>query len=186
MSREVLLLRHGMTAGNRMRQYIGSTDEPLCPEGKAALRKSDFPADVVYISNMHRCRETAEILFPGMALTEVPALREMDFGIFEGKCYEDLKDDPDYQGWLDSGGEADIPGGESRGRFCLRCVAGFRGCMAAESSEKTAFVIHGGSIMAILSALAIPHKDYYDWQVSNGRGFLCRWDGVHLHLLKEV
>lgn len=30
--------------------------------------------------------------------------RECDFGIFEGKNYEELKENRDYQRWLDSGG----------------------------------------------------------------------------------
>ena len=31
---ELLLLRHSITPGNLKRQYIGSTDQPLAPEGE--------------------------------------------------------------------------------------------------------------------------------------------------------
>ena len=31
---EVILRRHAMTAGNSKKQYIGSTDQPLSPEGE--------------------------------------------------------------------------------------------------------------------------------------------------------
>ena len=35
--RRVYLIRHGLTEGNRLRRYIGRTDEPLCAAGRAAL-----------------------------------------------------------------------------------------------------------------------------------------------------
>ena len=30
--------------------------------------------------------------------------------------------------------------------------------------------------MAVLSALAEPRRDYYDWQTDNGEGYVCEWD----------
>ena len=33
-------------------------------------------------------------------------------------------------------------------------------------------VAHGGTLMSVLSAFAVPEKPFYDWQVKNGRGFL--------------
>ena len=189
MSGEVLLLRHGMTAGNRERRYIGVTDEPLCPQGWTALDDISFlPAQKVYISPMLRCRQTAEILFPGALQIPVADLREMDFGLFEGKTYAELKDVPAYQAWLDSGGEAPIPGGESRADFCARCRAGFAQILAADPSERLVFVVHGGTIMAVMEAFARPHRGYYDWQVKNGGGFRCLRQGTRpeLELLEAL
>ena len=37
MKQTILLLRHGATPGNAQHKYIGATDEPLSPEGRAAL-----------------------------------------------------------------------------------------------------------------------------------------------------
>ena len=37
MPLKILLLRHGQTQGNLERRYIGSTDQPLCIKGRAAL-----------------------------------------------------------------------------------------------------------------------------------------------------
>lgn len=187
MSGKILLLRHGMTSGNQARRYIGTTDEPLCPEGRAALTQARFqPVNKVYISPMRRCRETAALLFPGAVLLPVPTLREMDFGIFEGKSYAELREEPAYQAWLDSGGEAPIPGGESRAAFCARCRTGFAEILAADASDRLAFVVHGGTIMAVMSAFARPARAYYAWQVGNGHGFLCRRHGAHLDLLEEL
>ena len=65
---ELLLIRHSITAGNLARRYVGRTDEGLCPEGERLARESaaGLPEpELVYSSPMLRCRQTAELLFPG-------------------------------------------------------------------------------------------------------------------------
>lgn len=44
-------------------------------------------------------------------------------------------------------------------------------------------VVHGGTIMALLDTFAIPHRDYYDWQTANGKGFVmqCVIDGDRIY-----
>ena len=48
----------------------------------------------------------------------------------------------------------------------------YAGQNAAEKEFTTAMVVHGGTIMAILSKWAMPHQDYFYWQVKNGCGYL--------------
>ncbi|MEI3521253.1 MAG: histidine phosphatase family protein [Anaerosacchariphilus sp.] len=36
--KELYLIRHGKTYGNTLGRYIGTTDEPLCEEGREACR----------------------------------------------------------------------------------------------------------------------------------------------------
>jgi bisphosphoglycerate-dependent phosphoglycerate mutase len=54
----VRLIRHGMTAGNAARRYVGKTDEPLCPEGRTDAEKKpkDFALGRVYVSPLKRAR----------------------------------------------------------------------------------------------------------------------------------
>ncbi len=97
---EIILVRHGKTAGNLEGRYIGSrTDEPLCEEGIHALeekvREGTYPpVDLVYASPMIRCRQTAKILWPKFAdssqIQYVQNLQECDFGAFENKNYQEL------------------------------------------------------------------------------------------------
>ena len=71
---QLIFIRHGATAGNLEKRYIGSTDEPLCDVGVAqveALRKHNFQADFLYVSPMRRTLQTAELLFPEMFHTIV-------------------------------------------------------------------------------------------------------------------
>ena len=48
----------------------------------------------------------------------------------------------------------------------------YAGQNAAEKEFTTAMVVHGGTIMAILSKWTMPHQDYFHWQVKNGCGYL--------------
>ena len=177
MKQTILLLRHGATPGNAQHKYIGATDEPLSPEGRAALQGFSYPpADLVYISPKLRCRQTAEILFPGATFREVEDLREMDFGVFEGRSFREMAQDADYSAWLDSNCEAPIPGGEVKAGFTERCCAAFLAVLEQDHAPRLSFLVHGGSIMAILSRYGRPSRDYYDWAVDNGKGFLLEWD----------
>ena len=188
MSAEVLLLRHGQTAGNALRQYIGATDEPLSDAGRAALSKLSYPAaERVYVSPLCRCRETAAILFPGAEQCVVPGLREMDFGHFERRSFCDMERDAEYRAWIDSGCEAPIPGGESKAEFTARCCAAFSPVLTRHGNDRAVFVVHGGTIMAILSRFGVPERGYYDWTAANGHGFLLsREEGGLLRLITEV
>ena len=92
---EIDLIRHGMTVGNKEQRYIGSrTDEPLCEEGRAALNQTLLPRrELLFVSPMKRCLETAELLFPGQETIVIPELTECDFGRFENKNYLELSGD---------------------------------------------------------------------------------------------
>lgn len=177
----LLLLRHAKTPGNEKRRYIGKTEESLSEEGRRALEKTRAAIDALslssialHVSPMRRCRETAEVLFPGIPQHIVPDLRETDFGRFEGKSAEDLSGDPSYQAWIDSGGTLPFPEGESRAQFETRTDAAFFSLLSdTEEKDKTqVFVVHGGTIMSVLSALT--GINYYDFQIPNGDGYLVR------------
>ena len=126
---------------------------------------------------MKRCRESAELLFPGKKQEVCDAFRECDFGQFENRNYEELKNRPEYHRWIDSGGMEAFPGGESRERFAGRCVEGFVQKVTElqeRKIERAAFVVHGGTIMAILEWLDHKQRPFYQWQAENGAVFYVR------------
>ncbi len=173
---EILLVRHGATAGNQLHRHIGVTDEPLCPEGRAALSVLDTTVDTVYVTPLQRTQQTAAILFPQAVQEVVEGLREMDFGTFENKNYQELAHDPSYQAWVDGWCEGPCPGGESRKQFCDRVCRAFSELVdrALEAQQpRLVIVAHGGTIMAVGEAFAVPKKGYFDWKVPNGG--LCRF-----------
>ena len=186
---ELLLIRHGKTAGNLLGRYIGSrTDEPLCDEGREELAGKQLPeVERLYVSPMKRCVETAEILWPGFdrkKMQKVTDLRECDFGDFENKNYKELSGNRDYQAWIDSNGTLPFPNGESMDAFKSRCLEAFARIVEDVSgaeqewiaSGKTGIfragiVVHGGTIMAILEQYGYPKAAYFDYQVKNGCGY---------------
>ena len=95
---KIYFIRHGRTPGNKKKRYVGRTDESLCEEEALRLANSCFPkVDKVYTSSMKRCIETAQILYPDQDPIVVDHLQECDFGAFEYKNYEELKDEKAYQ-----------------------------------------------------------------------------------------
>ena len=150
---------------------FGTTDEPLSPAGSGALEKSvadrNYPtADVLFSGPMKRCLETAQILYPGQTPICIPEWTEMDFGAFEGHNYQELSGNPAYQRWIDSGGTLPFPEGESREELIRRSVAGYekmvyhmkriweRSAASGQRDRKiqnASAVVHGGTIMALLS-----------------------------------
>lgn len=181
----LILIRHGATAGNLERRYIGRTDEPLCGQGvaQAEALRGRFLADRLFVSPALRARQTAGIVFPDMAYTVVQDLRETDFGAFEGKSAAELSGDPAYQAWVDSWCRGPIPGGECVADFKARCLPAFvRAAETLAPDTCGAFVVHGGVIMAVLEGLARPQRDFYDYHIPPGGFVVCRYQNGLLYL----
>lgn len=51
--KELYLIRHGKTYGNTLGRYIGTTDEPLCEEGREALQ-AIFEAGIYPMPDVQR------------------------------------------------------------------------------------------------------------------------------------
>lgn len=174
------LIRHGMTEGNRHQRYIGVTDEPLCPEGMKLLKTFTYPKpQTIFVSPLRRCQETAEILFPGQKVRIIDQLAECNFGEFENKNYKELSDDPRYQEWIDSNGIMAFPGGESKEECAVRNLEGFQRVVTAcirEQISEAVLVVHGGTIMNIMENYAQPKREFYEWHVGNGCGYLVELD----------
>ena len=186
---ELYLIRHGATKANREHRYLGRTEEPLSEEGreelKAFQRQGIYPdpasLQALFVSPMERCRETAELLFGDCEQHVIPEFREMDFGLFEGKNYQDLRGNAQYQAWIDSNGTLPFPKGESREDFIARCRRGFEemlrivtaeGISRNEERKNIAAVVHGGTIMAVCSSFT--DGEYFDFQIGNGEGYRCK------------
>ena len=190
---DLCLIRHGKTPSNQEHRYLGVTEDALSEEGrkqleilaeKGVLRKPWL----LFISPMLRCQESAGILFPGVKAYPIEEWREMNFGAYEGKNYEDLKNDAYYQKWIDSNGTLPFPEGESQQEYIKRCQRGLHAAtkiieekIAGEVAESqiaesqprnVTAVVHGGTIMALLHILA--GGNYFDYQVKNGGGYCCK------------
>lgn len=183
------LIRHGKTPSNREHRYLGVTEEALSGEGRKQLEilaEKDILKKpwLLFVSPMLRCQESAGILFPGRKAYPIEEWREMNFGAYEGKNYEDLKNDSYYQKWIDSNGTLPFPEGESQQEYIKRCHRGLltatkiiqkeiaENQMTESQPRNITAVVHGGTIMALLHILA--GGNYFDYQVKNGGGYCCK------------
>ena len=102
------LIRHGICEGNLEGRYIGRTQSPLAQEGIQALlelkRKGIYPeAKKYYASPCVRCVDTLKVLYPTADPEVILELAECDFGDWENKKAEELKNDPKFVAWMNGG-----------------------------------------------------------------------------------
>ena len=94
---EVYLVRHGKTVFNTIGRLQGWSDSPLTDEGRAAaaalgcrIGKRKIAFDAAFSSTAPRAAETAGLILQqagqgGLAVRQLPDLREYCFGGFEGE-----------------------------------------------------------------------------------------------------
>ena len=103
---ELLFIRHGETDHNKNRLFYGHLDPDINQTGidqlnktKLKLQKFEEKIDVVFCSDLRRCRQSLEILEISDKVKRnfTKELREINFGILEGKTYKEIEDEnPHY------------------------------------------------------------------------------------------
>ncbi|MGE7765410.1 histidine phosphatase family protein [Peribacillus sp. NPDC096540] len=174
----ITLLRHGLTEANERKSYLGWTDSPLSIKGEKeilGLRGSYPQYEKIHTSDLPRCIETARLLFPDVVPIKHTAFREMNFGSWEGRTYEELKTDGDYQKWLERPMEAMVPGGESYLEFSGRVQKGWNQLISGEESQYV-LMTHGGVVRELLVRYAPVEKSFFDWGISHGMGYELIWE----------
>ena len=180
---KLYLIRHGQTLANVTYTYCGRTDVPLSPEGEeklAQLRLAGGYPDIagldVYTTGLLRTEQTLRILYGDVPHKLKRSFREMDFGEFEGKSYDELKDLPEYQAWINGDHMSNrCPGGESGNIMKSRVL---RGLDALLKKDRDALVVcHGGTI-AMIFGHCFPDSglNWYEIQPPNGEGYLIEFE----------
>lgn len=181
MKHTITIIRHGMTEGNITKTYTGITDVPLCEMGVEGIKAKlgQYPeCDLLFVSDLQRTHQTARIIYPDMEQIIIPDIHECDMGDFTGKCYEQLKDTPDYQRFLDVN-DGFIPNGECKEVFHARCLRGFDEIVKIieeKGAKKPAIVSHGGVIMALMNNFTDEMTVFFDYQTTNGGGYVVEFD----------
>jgi probable phosphoglycerate mutase len=170
------ILRHAATAWNEEGRLQGLTDTPLSAAGEATARSWRLPAPVDRwkrtSSPLLRARRTAELVQPAAAVAVDSRLREMSFGIWEGRTVADLRA---------RGGEAFAaaerlgldfhpPGGESP-RMTMTRIGDWAAEIAA-AGEAVVAVSHKAAIRALL-ALAT------GWDMTGRQPLKLDWHCLH-------
>jgi alpha-ribazole phosphatase/probable phosphoglycerate mutase len=154
------LLRHPEPEASARGRCYGSLDVALSPDGirqarsvAHGLAQKTFAA--IYTSPRQRCTQAAHILAAGRTcpVETIAALRELDFGEFEGHTYDEIAAMyPDlYQQWMKHPTETRFPGGESFPEMRARVIAVTRDLRSRHAGQSIALVTHGGVIRIILA-----------------------------------
>ena len=176
--KRLVLLRHGRTEGTERHLYYGRTDLPLLEDALCELRQNSargvYPAPDGFsfvTSGMLRANQTLRAIYGDVPFSVIEDLREINFGIFEMKSYEELKDTPVYQAWLAGDWYRNVPPeGESFAACEARMLRGFS--VLTKRPQDTICVCHGGTILAIMAKLFPEEgKDGYAWQPKPGYGY---------------
>ncbi len=176
------LIRHGSIDETLSGKYIGTTDVPLSDKGKTALRKLDYDysypgAQALFTSPLKRCTQTAQLLYPDLKPLVIANLSECNFGEWEGKTADELKNDEDFQKWLAGDNGVKPPRGESNAdfvrRICLMFESIVEGLMKTGVTESV-IITHGGVIMTLLAVYGLPQAKPFEWTMDNGFGYSVR------------
>ncbi len=175
---EIVLIRHSIAEGNLRRVFLGRTDDPLaaCGVELARKRRNELPmVERVYHSPMLRALCTARLIWPDAPKSAVQGLREMDFGLFDGRTNDELMEDETYRAWLAQGEWAGYPKGESFAEADARCAAAFR-FLVRDAGERgltrVGAVVHGGTLMHLMRRYTEAEVNFTDLLVKNCEGFL--------------
>ncbi len=192
MKSKIVLIRHGITEGNEMHMYYGSTDVSLSERGKHLLEKQRdeglYPISETaqfFTTGMLRTEQTLRIVYGDREHGVIEDLKELDFGEFEMHTYEELNSVPEYQKWItaEDTGKAP-PGGESINSFTERIRRGFDELtvrnelymLKLRNHRKEAMTIcicHGGVISGIMDYIwPGEYKNFFEWIPDPGHGYV--------------
>ncbi len=139
--RDFCLIRHGETTANRDALIAGRLDVALSDLGRSQakrLAQMNWPQPItLFASPLSRAMETARLGFPEHSASVCAALRERDWGVFEGRPLAELPP-------RDATPEA----GEAWHQMILRVHAAITQCCAASGPRLAVMVCHSGVIRA--------------------------------------
>ena len=156
----LLFIRHAETA--LAGTFCGHTDPPVNLRGLeqieallSSLHDSTF--STIYTSDLRRAHTTAAALATAHSVPLVtrPALREIDFGRWEGLKWSQIEalDQPAAQTWLDRYPDLPAPGGEPFPTFQSRILAEVAALQQLTGPNLAAVVTHAGVLRVVLQSL---------------------------------
>ena len=158
MSR-LILVRHAEPEEDARGRCYGSLDVDLSEQGRwdafhLAEALAHESLDAVVSSPRRRAIDTAAWVAArhGLSVTVNDDLREIEFGSFEGRTYEEIEQsEPElFAAWMSTPTAVRFPGGESYADLRIRAAGALDRIRAAH--ETAVVVTHGGVVRAGLAA----------------------------------
>ena len=172
---KLTLIRHGITEGNVRHLYYGRTDLPLLPGSVEKLHElaAEFAyptAPLYFTSGMLRTEQTFKALYGNIPHGILRDMREIDFGDFEMKTYEELCNTEAYQQWITGDIEANVcPNGESGDLVTYRALHVLAPLI--KGSLDAVVITHGGVIGGLLQHWFLAVEGRYSYTPNPGTGY---------------
>ncbi len=151
----LFLLRHAQSEGNRRGIFQGKLDLPLSEEGIKQAQKAGeflkrFSFDGIITSPQLRAKQTAEIVADilNLPLEVDERLREISYGVLEGKRHSEVENWEPYQRWLEDPVKNPLEGVDDFGDLQRRLESFLRDRYREERSILA--VTHGGIVRAFI------------------------------------
>lgn len=181
----LLLVRHAQPPEDARGRCYGSLDVGLSVRGRRdaqllARTLDRIPLAAIYSSPSRRAVETAAPLaaIHGLTTTVDEGLREIDFGDFEGRSYDEIERTyPElYRQWMEEPTLVQFPGGESYTRLRVRALAAMEAIRARSAGATAAVVSHGGVLRAMVAdCLSMPDEAIFRLDQSYGALSIIDW-----------
>jgi broad specificity phosphatase PhoE len=158
------LIRHGETAGNRIRR-VQRYNTALSRLGRSQAQllatrlEAERPLSALYTSDLLRARQTAAVIGRRIGLTPAQdtRLRELDAGDWKGALDDDIEARTGNQvsRWMAAGGLERLPGetGESTADVHARVNAAFKEIVSRHLGGKVAVVSHSWALSLLLASV---------------------------------
>jgi len=153
----------------------GQTDVPVMPSFPEEAQKVKSNINGIafthcFASPLTRCRKLAEMIVPGgLSIQYDDRLKELDFGEWEGKQWQNFEGTFDAKKWFNNYMTVPCPGGESYIQLIER-VRLFLNDLSQLPDNSTVLVVsHGGPIRAFLVLLEnIDPEKVFDIEIEYG------------------
>jgi probable phosphoglycerate mutase len=185
----LILIRHGETEANVSGIWHGSADAPLTARGKrqveATARRvaelhAQTPMDVFYVSPLARTRSTADVIAQAIGMDPMvdEGLREFSIGDWEGRSFQELREQEHLWDRWRADPEFAPPNGESPASFGRRVPQAVLALLDRHANKTVVAVTHGGVISTLLAqTLGGGLWDWVQWDPHNCAITILEWDG---------
>ena len=181
---DIYLIRHTRTASDSGVCY-GQSDIALADSFSDEManlhdKLPEFDEDCkVFSSPLTRCLQLAET-FSDTVTTDA-RLQELNFGDWEGKCFDDIDTDV-LQHWTDNYVTAAPPNGENFEDLYQRAGSFWQDLLATEA-EQVLVITHAGVIRALLArALNLPLVNSFQLRIDSGSAHKLRQTDDYLYI----
>ena len=144
----------------------------LNPKGEEQAREivqrlASFTIAAIYCSPQPRTHETIAPLAEarGMAIQTEAAFDEVDLGDWEGRTFDEVRDQAEWKHWCARRGSAQPPGGEPFSGVAQRVTEGLQRLVRAHPDQHVLVVAHGDPLKAMIATqlgLSLDNLEQFD------------------------